>query len=197
MKKKKITYAIRGFMTYVAVIFFGKARMKVTFSDGSITGTGTKPATFTTDNYIIQKGIEQSEQFKKGQIYIHSTYELDEEVEIERNPEPVKPEEIADNPEQPEETEQPEEQKAESPEPVVQEEAEPETLQPLAVNLPSEEIPAEDNGEGNVKVFACNDDARDYLESEFGVDRNKLKLRKDIISLGEAFGVQIVISGKA
>ena len=61
------------------------SKMNVLFSDGSITATGITPATFTTDNFMVQHAIERSHDFKNGRIYIVRSIELNEEVKIERN----------------------------------------------------------------------------------------------------------------
>lgn len=39
--------------------------------------------------------------------------------------------------------------------------------------------------------FTCNDDAKDYLEENFGVARSKLRTRADIVSAGKENGVDI------
>ena len=50
---------------------------------------------------------------------------------------------------------------------------------------------SEDEAVQTVKRFACNDDARDYLESAYGVTRSKMRTRADIQSYGRANGVEI------
>lgn len=86
MKKRKITYGISGMMECQIVIKIGNtSKMNVLFSDGSITATGITPATFTTDNFMVQHAIERSHDFKNGRIYIVRSIELNEEVKIERN----------------------------------------------------------------------------------------------------------------
>ena len=42
--------------------------------------------------------------------------------------------------------------------------------------------------------FDCNDDAKDYLERTFGVQRSKLRSRADIVAYGNANGVSITFS---
>lgn len=87
MKKKRITYGISGMMEYQVVIKIGNsAKMKVMFSDGSMTATGVTPATFTTDNLMIQHAIERSPDFLNKRIHIVRSIELNENVNIERNP---------------------------------------------------------------------------------------------------------------
>ncbi len=85
MKKKRITYGVSGMMEYQAVIKVGRNNMKVLFTDGSISAMGVNPATFTTENYMVQHAIENSTDFKRGRIKVVNTIELKEELRIERN----------------------------------------------------------------------------------------------------------------
>lgn len=85
MKKKRVTYGITGMMEYQAVIPVGKATVKVTFTDGTMSATGMTPARYMTDNMMIQHAIEHSPQYKKGLIRKLQSIELDEEVVIGHN----------------------------------------------------------------------------------------------------------------
>lgn len=76
MKKKKITYGVSGMMEYQAVIKVGRNNMKVLFSDGSVSAMGVNPATFTTENFMVQHAIENSSDFKRGRIKVVNTIEL-------------------------------------------------------------------------------------------------------------------------
>lgn len=42
--------------------------------------------------------------------------------------------------------------------------------------------------------FDTNDEAKDYLEQQFGVSRSKLRTRADIMACGEGYGVKISFS---
>ncbi len=164
MKKKKKIYGVSGMMEYQAVIRIGKAMMKVPFSDGSATAMGTKPAKFTTSNFVVQHAIEHSADFKRGRIYIVSEIELDEDLHIEGNGE-------AKGKEVPEASAEEEEGlRAECSEKTTNDIAEPSKIE---------------------KEFSCNDDAKDYLESEYGVLRSKMRTRADILAQGQANGIDI------
>ena len=86
MKKKRITYGVNGMMEYQAIIKIGRATLKVMFTDGSMTAIGQNPAKYTTSDFLVQRAIENSSEFKRGRITIVNSIELDEEVRIERNP---------------------------------------------------------------------------------------------------------------
>lgn len=187
MKKTRITYGVRGMMTYIARIAVGKAHMKVTFSDGSISAIGSKPAVFTTDNYIVQKGIEQSEQFKSGLIFVYASYPLDEDLEVETNKA-----DVSDDTGQPAN-----EDKGNMSESLVSDDAGQDNAEQTADDANTaaptalEEGAEEDNGPIRVE-FEANEDAKDYLEQHYQVTRSKLRTRADIVAKGQELGVDIV-----
>ncbi len=151
-------------MEYQAVIKVGRNNMKVNFSDGSVSAMGVNPATFTTENFMVQHAIENSSDYKRGRIKTVNVIELNEDLCIESNNAEVKTEN---------ETAEVSEAKAGS------EDTSTETE-------PVEAEPA-------IEVeFACNDDAKDYLEQSFGYVRSKLRNREDIINAGKAHNVTII-----
>ncbi len=221
MNKTKKTYGIKGFMEYQAVIKVGKSRMKVPFSDGSMTAMGVVPCTFTTERFMVQHAIENSDEFKRGLIYIVNSIPLDGKVEIERpsprptgptpepipgptpepipgpTPEPIPgptPEPIAElNPEPIPDT-------APEPAPSTESEEQPATVQVATeegvVEKPVEEVWPPKSEEPDAPLtqveFASNDEAKDYLEQNFGLVRSKLRNREDIFNAGKANGVEII-----
>lgn len=156
MKKKKITYGVYGMMEYHTVVKLGgKIPKKIAFSDGSMTAIGTSPATYTTDDIVVQHAIENSEDYTRGLVKLVKEINLEDELPIERNPEP-----------------------------------EPE---PEAESEEKEEVVEQSEPALEKKVFACRDDARDYLETTFGVARTKLHKTESIIAAGKENGIEIVI----
>ena len=202
MNKEKKTYGIKGYMEYQAVIKVGKSRMKVPFSDGSMTAMGVEPCTFTTESYMIQQAIENSAEFKRGLIYIVNSTTLDGKVEIERrSPRPtvasVKPypkaiPEIASSAES---EEKPAAESEEKPAMVAVATEEGVVEKPIEEVWPSKSEEGETADEGATLTqveFASNDEAKDYLEQNFGYVRSKLRNRESIIAAGKASGVEIV-----
>ena len=197
MNKTKKTYGIKGFMEYQAVIKVGKSRMKVPFSDGSMTAMGVVPCTFTTERFMVQHAIENSDEFKRGLIYIVNSIPLDGKVEIERpSPRPTgsTPEPIAElNPEPIPDT-------APEAAPSTESEEQPATVQVATeegvVEKPVEEVWPPKSEEPDAPLtqveFASNDEAKDYLEQNFGLVRSKLRNREDIFNAGKANGVEII-----
>lgn len=219
MKKKRITYGVYGMMEYQTIIKIGRATLKVLFTDGSMTAIGQNPAKYTTSDFLVQRAIENSSEFKKGRIMTVSTIELDEDVRIERNP--AKPstqtanvaakavidnkpteassshttpvaEDVAD-----ETTEEADagvvtptdEADAET----IEEEPETESETNVEEDTTSEEIAAEDNtAEGKTEVeFTDNQEAKDYIFKNFGVKPGTMRNREDIKAVGETYGVKI------
>lgn len=219
MKKKRITYGVYGMMEYQTIIMIGRATLKVLFTDGSMTAIGQNPAKYTTSDFLVQRAIENSSEFKKGRIQVVDTIELDEEVRIERNP--AKPstqtanvaakavidnkpteassshttpvaEDVAD-----ETTEEADagvvtptdEADAET----IEEEPETESETNVEEDTTSEETAAEDNtAEGKTEVeFTDNQEAKDYIFKNFGVKPGTMRNREDIKAVGETYGVKI------
>lgn len=52
--------------------------MKIPFSGGTISGTGVRPAAFTTQNEIIQFALENSLHFKSGRVQLINEIEIEE-----------------------------------------------------------------------------------------------------------------------
>lgn len=207
-------------MEYQTIIKIGRATLKVLFTDGSMTAIGQNPAKYTTSDFLVQRAIENSSEFKKGRIQVVDTIELDEEVRIERNP--AKPstqtanvaaKAVIDN--------KPTEASSSHTTPVAEDvadetteeadaggvvtptdEADAETIEeepetesdPEAVeDTTSEEAATEDNAaEGKTEVeFTDNQEAKDYIFKNFGVKPGSMRNREDIKAVGETYGVKI------
>ena len=219
MKKKRITYGVYGMMEYQTIIKIGRATLKVLFTDGSMTAIGQNPAKYTTSEFLVQRAIENSSEFKKGRIQVVDTIELDEEVRIERNP--AKPstqaakvaaKAVIDN--KPTEAflshttpvaedvedETTEESDADVVTPT--DEADTDTIEDEVADITeeeteedttSEETSADDKtAEGKTEVeFTDNQEAKDYIFKNFGVKPGTMRNREDIKAVGATYGVKI------
>ena len=165
-------------MEYQSVIRFGKNILKVTFTGGSMNAIGVTPATFTTNNFLIQQAIENSNEFKRGRIRVVSTMELDEDLRIERAapgcPVAGQVQVPADTRADAYDAEKGTDVMPDSDEDGVAAEGKPESAAMTQVE------------------FSCNDDAKDYLENTFGLVRSKLRNREDIVNAGKANNVEII-----
>lgn len=226
MKKKRITYGVYGMMEYQTIIKIGRATLKVLFTDGSMTAIGQNPAKYTTSDFLVQRAIENSSEFKKGRIMIVNTIELDEEVRIERNP--AKPstqaakvaakavienkpneaslshatplaEDVADETTEEDNAENDEPMPEIDDEPIEDEaKAESETEVETEEDTTSEETAAEDNAaEGKTEVeFTDNQEAKDYIFKNFGVKPGTMRNRDDIKAVGLTYGVKITFANE-
>lgn len=187
MKKLKITYGVPNMMEFHMQAPLGKGKVNVAFTEGSVSSRGVNPATYTTDNFLVQKAIENSNEFKRGLIKKIKVYELDEEIKVVRNPGiPV----------------------VESPvEPVpAEKQVSATTVSPTHVNVttisdapgfvensePQESTPNEGDKQLVRVEFSLNDDAKDYLEQQFGVVKSKLRNRPEIIACAKENGVDLI-----
>lgn len=179
MKRKKITYGVHGMMEYQSIVKVGKALMKVPFSEGSVSAMGTTPAVFTTDNPVVQMAIENSADFKRGLIKKVQELTLEGEVRVLRN---QKHSQVS-----------PSEGECASPTTGSREADAEGSAQTAPGDMESPQ--QEDTSAKSERMeFACNDDAREYLERNFGVLRSKMRVRQDIIAAGLANGIEIVFA---
>lgn len=219
MKKKRITYGVYGMMEYQTIIKIGRATLKVLFTDGSMTAIGQNPAKYTTSDFLVQRAIENSSEFKKGRIQVVDTIELDEEVRIERNPAKPstqtanvaakavidnKPTEASSSHTTPVAEDVEDETTEESDADVVTptDEADTDTIEDEVADITeeeaeedttSEETSADDKtAEGKTEVeFTDNQEAKDYIFKNFGVKPGTMRNREDIKAVGETYGVKI------
>ena len=186
MKKRKIIYGVAGMLDYQALIKVGSAKMKISFTNGSSNEAGRTPATFSTDNPIIQLAIENSKEFKSGLITKVHVVNTDEEVYIESEHVALQGDEVADTHPPADETGNNEvpaedEQGADTPDKAEQE-------------TPAMQPDEETVNTATRKEFTCNDDAKDFFETEFGVKRSTLRTRADIIAYGKNNGIEVVFT---
>ena len=78
MARKK--YGIDGLMEYQGCFHAGKTEINVHFKGGMLTAYGVTPATFSTDNKLIQFVIENSREFKGGRIKLIEADYSEEEI---------------------------------------------------------------------------------------------------------------------
>ena len=191
MKKQNIIYGVTGMLEYQALINVGSAKMKIPFTNGSSNEAGRTPATFSTNNPIIQLAIESSKEFKAGLIRTVHVAATDEEVYIESEHVALQSNEAAD-------THIPADKEGSNEVPVEEEQGTG-TPDKKEQEQSADETPAMQSVEETVntstrKEFSCNDDAKDFFETEFGVKRSTLRTRADIIAYGKNNGIEVVFT---
>lgn len=149
--KKIVVYGVRGVMEYHAMLTTCGSHLKVSFTNGSATAFGHRPATFKTASAEIQFLIEESVEFKKGMIHIEQTIEMEDD-----------------------------EAKADA------------TATAKMAAAATAEPTVEATAGMRQMQFSCNDEAKDYLEKEFGASKGGLKTRAQIEAAGRSYGIEIV-----
>lgn len=180
MKKKRITYCMDGVTECIVHIPIGTlSYAKIPFRGGSTVTGKSFPAEFTTDDFMLQFSIERSDDYRSGRIRAEAVIELDCELEVgggagKRAGGPVRtaaggvtPGDVHDG-----------------------------GATDGGVDSTADVAPCAGHdvggGEGVVDVeFSNNNDARDYLEEKYGVNRAKLRSREIIENTARGYGVEI------
>ncbi|MBE6300185.1 MAG: hypothetical protein E7083_07665 [Bacteroidales bacterium] len=63
-------YEIKNYSEYIIDVSVGKRKFSIPFTGGALTNRGSIPASYTTNNGIIQYAIENSKYFASGKIYL-------------------------------------------------------------------------------------------------------------------------------
>lgn len=204
MKKKKITYGIYGMMECQIVVKIGNtSKMKVLFTDGSMTASGVTPATFTTDNLMTQHAIERSPDFKNGRIKRVRSIELNEEVKIESNnttsakkDSEIKPLNIPDTTVTDEESCGPENECQGN---TLSDETHNESKDDAEIG--SEDIDANtlvadanvsDSEEKKIVNVSDLETAKDYLSNTFGVAKSTFRSKQSVLEFAQAKNIEFV-----
>lgn len=192
MKKKKITYGIYGMMECQIVVKIGNtSKMKVLFTDGSMTASGVTPATFTTDNLMTQHAIERSPDFKNGRIKRVRSIELNEEVKIESNnttsakkDSEIKPLNIPDTTVTDEESCGPENEQ--------NEEVEVRNENIEDANTFVTDANVSDSEEKKIVNVSDLETAKDYLSNTFGVVKSTFRSKKSVLEFAQSKNIEFV-----
>lgn len=67
-ERSRTVFGVYGLTEWETLIPAGRAKLRVRFTGGSLSGYGVVPATFTTYNLHVKLLIENSPQFKSGRI---------------------------------------------------------------------------------------------------------------------------------
>lgn len=174
MKARK-TYGINGLLEWHGYVECSGVRMKVDFTNGSVTAFGVAPATFTTENSLTQHIIENSEQFRKGRIKCVMSVALPDD-EPKQEVRGKKQEVSANEPE------------------VTEEEPAAEVNSVNSVNAVNEVNSGGDVDAGALKQVevACADDAKAYLMEHYGATARQLRYLKNIKDVAKANGIEFV-----
>lgn len=76
------TYGVYGMIEWSILLNVAGRIMNIDFEGGLASGTGIRPASFTTRNEIVQFAIENSGHFKHGRIILVSEMDIEEPKEV-------------------------------------------------------------------------------------------------------------------
>lgn len=156
-------YGINGLLEWHGFVNANGVKMKVDFTNGSVTAFGVAPATFSTRNELTQFILENSDMYKSGRIRIV-------QVVHEEGDEP-----------------KPEGENREARIPMAQ--TEPVKADEAAVTAAASTETETEAAEAKVVEVSCNDDAKDYMVENYGVSRSKMRNRDQIEAVAKENGV--------
>ena len=173
---RKKTYGVYGLVEWYCSIPCGTARVDIPFTGGSVSGNGTVPAQYTTEDPFVQVVIEHSEYYRRGRIVLISDIEGSGRFKISdpsNNPAPASPAAPVEETEDKGDTDDGEDT----------DEGE---------NAP-EAAPVDESTASVTKVeVASLDEAKEYLNTNFGIVKSNLRSRTAIISHAEEHGIEFV-----
>lgn len=209
MKRYKKTYAIFHLTEKHTVFYLGKTKVHVSFTGGIVTKKGVTPATFTTDDPIVQLAIENSEDFKKGAIKLRSKYPVQGEIKVGKNPpkeqspaSDVIPDAVPEQTSSCESMDETVRKEVEFSAETVSEtgaedviaDQEESMLKPdiPVIEETGEEKQAEGDNEIELEVVdaSCKDVAKQYLQEHFGESPSPLRTREDVQRCAAKYGIR-------
>ena len=83
-------YEIKNYSEYIINVSIGKRSFSIPFTGGALTNVGSIPASYSTNNEIIQYAIEHSRYFAIGIVYLAQEIKTDEELKkLEQSSQPT------------------------------------------------------------------------------------------------------------
>lgn len=190
--RSKNTYGVYNLIEWLARLRMGKATVKVHFSGGSITPQGVTPATYTTEDPIIQFAIERSPDFLSGKIKLVRHVKLNGNIEIGHNDKHISEafsSVMTDNSSDGNSI-----SNSEATEVANSEETPADEVKSIredeSSSLSDESHLSESAGMVQVE-FSGNDEARDYLIDNYNISKSKMRTRADIMEIARSLNVDI------
>lgn len=172
------TYGVPELTEWHGKVKAGTIQIAVSFTGGTSSPSGAQPAYLVTKDPITQFVIENSKEFRNGFIILLMSQDIPGNhprmavPKLSAKATPLHLENTAV-----EETETASEE--------------------VGTNLEESESKISSQTEESQMVemeFSCNDDAKDYLEQQFGYVRSKLINREAIVNAGKVHGIEITFS---
>ncbi len=205
MKRSKKVYGVYNIVEWYANIRAGKATVKVLFSGGAMTTQGVTPATFTTNDPIVQLAIEHSEPYRNGKIKLIKAYPTNEDVAVERNRHKENGPIMEPTPTTTQASGQVEEKgmdgvgsadiSTDDSAEVVQEIEQTEWAKGNATNT-IVKVTCDSDATNTIVKVTCDRDAAEYMREKYGIALSKLRSKAAIAAAAEQYGVRFEIAGE-
>lgn len=172
---RKKTYGVYGLMEWYCSIPCGGARVDIPFTGGTMSGHGTVPAQYTTEDPFVQVVIEHSDYFRRGRIVLISDIEGSGRFKV---PDP--------------------DEKPANDAPEVEAPAAAPSEDDSDEGDEGDDNPAQVEGETEVNSDVTKlempslDDAKSYLIEHFGYKSSNLRSKAAIIAAGEEHGIEFI-----
>ncbi len=162
------TYGVFGKIEFVMSVQIGNQSVTVDFSGGGMSSRGVIPASYVTNNPLVQRALHLTAEYRAGIVkLIKSIPEKVDLLEAER-------------------------QKAEEEAAKKAEEEGEKKLQDASLETDGGEDDAVASGQTRVEV-SCLDDAVEYLKANYeGYSASKLRTKASVVKAGEEHGVVFV-----
>lgn len=171
------TYGVFGKIEFVMSVQIGNQSVTVDFSGGGMSSRGVIPASYVTNNPLVQRALHLTAEYRAGIVkLIKSIPEKVDLLEAERQ----KAEEEA--------AKKAEEEAAKK----AEEEGEKKLQDASSLETDGGEDDAVASGQTRVEV-SCLDDAVEYLKANYeGYSASKLRTKASVVKAGEEHGVVFV-----
>lgn len=182
-------------------ISIANSYVNVDFAGGSINNRGVIPACYTTNNPLVQKALEDSNEFKSGIIQIIQAIPETSDVRVARAKEEAErarveaeqraQEEAGNKGSEPQPESQASEQggEAKAEEPAQGQQAADSQPAADAQEVVADAVPVDETGTKTTVEVTCREDAVEYLKANFGYTTIKLRQKGAVKRAAEEHGI--------
>lgn len=190
-------YGVYGKVEFVMSVFIANTSVCVDFSGGSITNRGVIPASYTTNNPLVQKALEGTNEFKAGVVRLINSIPESDDVRVARAMEEAeqraKEEAVnsgSDTRAESQTSEQGYEAKTEAP--AHEQQAVDNQSAAYAKEVAPDAVSADECDAKTTVEVTCFEDAVEYLKANFGYTSSKLRTKPAVERAAEEHGIIFV-----
>lgn len=190
-------YGVYGKVEFVMSVFIANTSVCVDFSGGSITNRGVIPASYTTNNPLVQKALEGTNEFKVGVVRLIDSIPESDDVRVARAmaeaEQRAKEEAVnsgSDTRAESQTSEQGYEAKTEAP--AHEQQAVDNQSAAYAKEVAPDAVSADECDAKTTVEVTCFEDAVEYLKANFGYTSSKLRTKPAVERAAEEHGIIFV-----